>query len=175
VLDYTIYWSNLDFPFYLIQQLSTAPQVSYQSVMIDDLNDYYLVIGPAFDVFIGLDSGMSINLMNIPTVLGIDQFLEVVKIIFITQNLPTSAVPYEVVLLDLEGLLKKYQFGSQQLVPMGQPCGITSITQSFTLINGYIFTNGSSLCFCDLNLNSCQFLATQQLPSVVSTNTDSLG
>lgn len=39
--------------------------------MVDNLDELFLIMGPAFDVFIGLEeSGVQINLLDVEDVLG---------------------------------------------------------------------------------------------------------
>jgi hypothetical protein len=91
-LFYNIFWSDIEYPSYLIQETNTSTQVSYQNINIENLNDYYLIIGPAFEVFMEATAGLDINVLNISKMLGIDGILNVVDIIFISKD--RQKVPY---------------------------------------------------------------------------------
>lgn len=144
--------------------------------MVDDLNEYFMIMGPAFEVFIGLEEdGVDINLLDVEDVLGGNQMMELVTIFFSEGN-GQAAIPYYIIFLDYLGVLRQYKLGSKEAaLPYGQPCGLSSISNSYTLQGGFIFTDGEVVCYCDGLISSCSVISPQQLPVVVSQQTASLG
>lgn len=109
-LYYDIFWTSMDYPSYFLQQTNTSPQVSYEGTLVESLNDYYLVIGPAFEVFISSPQNIDIDVLDISEVLTIEAFISVVDVVFISQSGKVNWLPYQAVFLDWLGLLKKYSF-----------------------------------------------------------------
>lgn len=132
ILNFDIFWSNIAFPSFLIQQTNSTPLVSYQSVKIQNLNDYYQIIGPAFDIFIDLTADIDINLMDISALLGIDEFIDIINILFVAAT-AENMVPSEIIFIDIAGVLKRYQLSSQLTIQMNPPCGFSSIRGSFPM------------------------------------------
>jgi len=167
-LAYDIVWSNIAFPMYLVQQLSTIPTVSYQSVKAANLNDFFMVIGPAFNLFIELDAGIDINLLDISDMLRFDKILDVVSVLFTERN-GHAYVPYIILFLDERGILKQYRIGSHlPALSFGQPCGMGKIDQCFTLNNEFVFTSGESICYCDQDIENCQIISPESLPGIIT-------
>jgi hypothetical protein len=84
--------------------------------MVDNLDEFFLIMGPAFEVFIGLEeSGVQINLLDVEDVLGASQMLQVVSILFSQGGVGLQgSVPYYIIFLDSKGILRQYKLGSRE-------------------------------------------------------------
>jgi hypothetical protein len=146
-LVYNVFWTSIIYPSYLIEQVNNMTQTSYQNVKIDNLNNYFTIIGPAFEVFIGDNPDLDIDLIDISEMLGIEGIINVVSVIFLSQT--QTPIPYYLIYIDLTGALQRYQFGSQQISAIAPPCGFSHITGNYRVENGFIFLSDNSMCFCN--------------------------
>lgn len=94
------------------------------------MDNYYTVIGPAFEIFIGTNDNTAVNitLLDISQMLGIEGFINIVSIVLVS-SAPT-AIPKYLYYLDLKGILKRYRISSKQSLTMPAPCGYSNFIVS---------------------------------------------
>lgn len=109
------------------------------------LNEYFQVIGPAFNVFIYDQTDLNIDLLDIEAAEELGNFLDVVAIIESSTSLPLT-----IILIDLWGKLINFNLRTKTSQPMSQPCALPSLSQSYTLTQGYLFRAEDGYCHCSL-------------------------
>ena len=109
------------------------------------LNEYFQVVGPAFNVFINDQTDLNIDLLDIEAAEELGNFLNVVAIIESSSSLPLS-----VILIDLWGRLISFNLRAKISQPMSQPCSLQNLSKSYQLNEGFLFVAGEKYCYCSL-------------------------
>lgn len=84
------------------------------------LNEYFQVVGPAFNVFINDQTDLNIDLLDIEAAQELGNFLDVVAIIE-----SSSSLPFSVILINIWGKLINFNLRSKKTQPMKQPCSFS--------------------------------------------------
>ena len=128
-----------------MSQINENPLFSDQAINLEVLNEYFQVVGPAFNVFINDQTDLNIDLLDIEAAEELGNFLNVVAIIESSSSLPLS-----VILIDLWGRLINFNLRTKEAQPMNQPCSFHNLSQSYHLSQGYLFVAGEDHCYCSL-------------------------
>jgi hypothetical protein len=109
------------------------------------LNEYFQVVGPAFNVFINDQTDLNIDLLDIEAAEELGDFLNVVAVIESSSSLPLS-----VILIDLWGRLINFNLRTKVSQSMNQPCSFHNLSRSYRLSQGYLFVASDHHCYCSL-------------------------
>jgi hypothetical protein len=128
-----------------VNELEENALFSDQAISLERLDDYFQVIGPAFNVFINDQAGINIDLLDIEAAEELGDFLNIVAIIESSPSLPLS-----VILIDVWGKLISFNLRTKTARAMSQPCGLQNLSRSLDLKQGYLFIAQTNYCYCSL-------------------------
>jgi hypothetical protein len=89
--------------------------VSYQGILTLEMNNYYQVIGPAFQIFIADSSNLSITLLDTSYVVFTDAIITIIDLVFI-KGTSHAGRPLSLIYSNKIGQIVKYFFRKSESV-----------------------------------------------------------
>jgi len=148
---YNIFWTNIEFPSAQVIQINSSSVVSYQDILTLEINSYYQVIGPAFQIFIADPSNLSITLLDTSYVVFTDAIITLIDIVFIKGTTEMGKPLFLVYANQFTEIIKYFFRSGKSTTIVVHPCGLESITMAEKLGNGYLLVdqnNNGASCFC---------------------------